>query len=171
MIAAELAPADDRTPIIAFFKRELEALGYAQHRFTQDEMPSEEAIGTRWMTLQEDGEITAALGLWPTTPDVSYVVPYLVVAGDHPDKVKALDALVLWGSNQLAGEGVKLIYTLEAPAGDDPRAGSAWATVHSGLKIDPLTLDSGARTGTPQDLIDAILTRRPEWRTSLSFTT
>jgi hypothetical protein len=169
VILTEVTARDDLHPLLAFLKREFEALAYADHRFTLANVTNWADAGLRWATLEEDGRITAALGVSPfvTGQSRGYSVPYLIVAGDHPDKILAFDALCLFGCNRLRNEGVRLV---QSPAVRRPRI--AYGSDYAGLKRgDDLTCSPDLQVGTPEDVIQAILARRPQWRTSLSSMT
>jgi len=168
MITREVTTAD-RRPLTAFLRREFEALGYTGHRMTLANVNKLIARGVRWRILIEDDTISAAVGSEPydTTEGKGYTVTHLVVAKGHPDKLLALDALALFAINRPQSDGVKFIRaTIPRPDAAD------YARDHSGMAASqPLTGEQNILLGSPQDILRAILARRPEWRTSLSSMT
>ena len=165
------ATAADLPALAAFANRELECIG-VRHTITADYLRSIR-LSARFHLLEEEGVITAALcAVSIETADGPGVqITLLLVASGHPDPVRALDAISLYGCNVALSQGRPVIVA-QLPV----KAATAYVYSRDFLGLE--TQDAGIDTrtgavaavrqqGDAQAIMERIFERRPEWRLSL----
>lgn len=123
----------------------------------------------RLVHLEEEGKVAAVLGASHIQTDdgPGWFIRLLVPAHDHPDKIRALDAVCLYAMNIGASEGVTVV-TSVATNRDQFYYGRDL------LGMTPSQQGTNVKTGKPDGtfwqrghikaMMQRIFDRRPEWR-------
>ncbi len=123
----------------------------------------------RLVYLEEEDKVAAVISGTSihTEEGSAWMIGLLIVAHDHPDKIKALDALCLYAMNISISEGIHAIYSV-----DRERDGFIYGRDMLGMAA--AQQGTNVRTGKPsgiywqsgnvEDMMEHILKRRPEWR-------
>ena len=167
MILREATPEDLR-PLAAFIKRRFDELGYAAVT-TEAHIKSWTSTGLRVVVLWDKGSIAAVLGAHPIETDEGKgsEITLLLTSDDHPDRLKALDAICLYACNLGASERRHFVVSRD----DLRHSGMFYGRDQVGMTAQEQGRDT--ITGKPAELYNtgdvrtiaaAILRRRPEWR-------
>lgn len=169
MIICEATEADVKE-LSKFLHDTLTAWGYslesldAYHKKMLQRMPQ-----TRYAFLSEGGEVACALAVRPVEWQGKGTVFEILIwtaPPTHPDKLRVLDALALWGFNLIRSEGVQYIFSRQ------PRPTSVlYGRDHLGQEVwegdgVPEKDDRIFQWGKVESMMARILERRPEWRLS-----
>ena len=165
------ATVADLPALAAFANRELECIG-VRHTITADYL---RAIrdSARFHLLEEEGVISAALCAVPiqTADGPGFQITLLLVASDHPDTIRALDAISLYGCNVALSQGCRVIVAQlpvkAATAYGYSRDMIGLATENAGVDTRTGALAAVRQQGDARAIIERIFERRPEWRLSL----
>jgi hypothetical protein len=159
------AVGKDYPSLARFLNVEVRRLGY-EGAFTAQSLARTTKAGLRLVALWDEGMIAAVLGASPIETDTGpgYEVQILVTNRRHPDRIKALDAIVLYACNLAVSERRYRILSERSPESTAVYYGRDYAGM-------PSTSPQGAvgygNDGDARDILPVILKRRPEWRISL----
>ena len=165
------ATAADLPALAAFAKRELECVGI-RHTITADYLRAIRS-SARFHLLEEEGVISAALCAVPiqTADGPGFQITLILVASSHPDPVRALDAICLYGCNVALSQGCRVIVAQlpvkAAVAFGYSRDHLALRTEDAGIDTRTGAVAAVRQQGDAQAIIKRIFERRPEWRLSL----
>ena len=118
----------------------------------------------RFFVLFEDDEMQAALGGSPfrSVDGDGYNIWLFTVNQKHRDRMKMLDAVVLYCCHIAISEGNTRIVSVRRPG----QAGTLLYGDTVGMSSEPKPGDHIDRIGDAKAMMKAILDRRPEWQIS-----
>ena len=160
MILREATP-DDLPPLLALCKKAWTGLGIPFD--TDIDRFQKWAAGARIVVLYDTAGLAASLGARSIETDrgPGFEVGLFVVDPDHPDSVKALDALSLYACNLALADQRPIVLS------HDPKR---TPVIYGRDLVGMDAQDYGDRIqqiGDATTIAQRILERRPEWRPSL----
>lgn len=170
MIVRE-ATDEDLPALAQFTHARLVALGY-KPAISTEWLQDQRAVGYRLMALWDQGMIAAVLGGRPfdSADGPGYNISLFLANPDHPNPLKALDAVAFYSCNIAMSEGRPIVTVTR----DLAMAGLIYGRDYAGMKAQdaghhPITGETTHlhSTGDATTITKAILVRRPEWVLSL----